>query len=121
MYRLHLTIHTAQHSHSEIEACKTYTWSNSSNTYTETGKYLHTYRDAYGCYTTDTLHLTVYNDSLAAVETRTECESYAWRGKTYNHSGTYHDTVEGAVHHQCDSIYTLNLTVGNEVVVTETI
>ena len=49
-------------------------------------------------------------DQTATV-TVTECGSYTWYGETYTTSGTYTHTVENAVDGECDSIYTLNLTI----------
>ncbi|MBQ9545981.1 MAG: VCBS repeat-containing protein, partial [Bacteroidales bacterium] len=126
VYHLNLTVHQAQHKSIKDTVCKTYAWSNqkgsrgTGNSYTSTDTYLNTYRDETNgnCYTTDTLRLTVYNDSFAAVEPRTECLNLTWRGTTYNTSGIYYDTVKRGVHGWCDSIYTLNLTIGNEVVAT---
>lgn len=39
------------------------------------------------------------------------CDEYLWHGLTLTASGTYRDTVFGAVEGGCDSIYTLTLTI----------
>ena len=76
---------------------------------------------------TDTLYVT--NDICSAEPlpactnryasaTQTACDSYQWRGRTLTASGTYSDTVTGAVVGGCDSIYTLTLTINQSVRVT---
>ena len=46
------------------------------------------------------------------------CDSYLWRGLSLTTSGTYTDTVYGVVDGECDSIYSLTLTVNHSVSVT---
>ena len=48
---------------------------------------------------------------LTAVITMSACDTYTWFGQTYSTTGTYTHTVENAVNGECDSIYTLNLTI----------
>nr|MCR4877989.1 T9SS type A sorting domain-containing protein [Bacteroidales bacterium] len=43
----------------------------------------------------------------------TTCDVFTWNGQTYTQSGTYTQTFQGA--NGCDSIVTLNLTVGQPV------
>ncbi|MDE5612653.1 MAG: hypothetical protein K2I90_11630, partial [Odoribacter sp.] len=64
----------------------------------------------HGCDSTVTLHLTVHPKHLIT-ESRDICEgeSVEFRGKRYDRSGTYYDSLKTAA--GCDSIYQLVLTV----------
>ena len=46
-----------------------------------------------------------------ATSSYSTCGSYTWRGRQLTASGTYNDTVTGAVTGGCDSIYTLTFTL----------
>ena len=88
-------------------------------TYKATGVYYDTVRYSQGCDSAVyTLNLTVLEDvKLAPVKDTIICfgETADWRGVTYKATGVYYDTVRYS--QGCDSaIYTLNLTVLNDVV-----
>lgn len=95
--------------------CEGYNWTNhgwTSQTLTQTGTYTHDYLTTQNCPSTDTLHLTVYNNTSAEF-TETACESYLWRNhnwsQEYTASGTYqhvYETDEG-----CVSTDVLHLTI----------
>ena len=67
----------------------------------------------YGCDSTTTLHLTVF-PSYSQTITSAICESgsYQFNGQTITQSGTYTANLSSV--NGCDSIVTLNLTVGTE-------
>ena len=79
------------------------------------GEYTLVHHDAnvYGCDSTTTLHLTVYPSYTQNI-TSMICQSgsYQFNGQTLTQSGIY--TANLTTIHGCDSIVTLNLTVGAE-------
>ena len=120
IFILNLTIHERVHESTRETKCDTFTWHGTR--YTMTGDYYDNHYDGNGCYVTDTLHLTIYSDSLSEVKVDSADSSYTWRGKKYTKSGFYRDTTENhAVHGVCDSIYQLSLSIGNDVVITEVV
>ena len=109
---LNLTVNASTHAAFNAEACDTYEWVNNGNTfnYTETGVYTNNYVNAEGCASTDTLHLTINNNSNQGY-TAAACNSYEWErdGQTYTTSGdkTYAYTAANG----CPSVDTLHLTI----------
>ena len=109
---LNLTINNSNTATDVQTACDSYTWmdgneytaSNSTATYTTT--------NAAGCDSVITLNLTI-NNSSSSTQTVVACDSYTWvNGLTYNESTntpmlTMYDS------HGCDSVVTLNLTIGH--------
>ncbi len=103
--------------------CNPYTWidgmsytsNNNSATYTLEGA------AASGCDSLVTLDLTLI-DFVTGTDTRTECNPYTWiDGVSYtsnNNSATF--TLEGAAASGCDSLVTLDLTLVNPTIVTDT-
>jgi hypothetical protein len=93
-------------------ACDTYTWIDG-NTYTASNSSAtHTLTNVAGCDSVVTLNLTLSN-SNTGTDVQTACDTYTWiDGNTYtasNSSATHTLTnVAG-----CDSVVTLNLTLGN--------
>jgi hypothetical protein len=89
----------------------TYTTSNSIATFTTT--------NAVGCDNVATLNLTI-NNSTASTDTQVACDSYTWvDGVTYTSSNSIatFTTTNGA---GCDNVATLNLTINNSTVSTDT-
>ena len=125
VYHLVLTVTNDQYVTETISACGSYTWRDGV-TYNATTQNVHMYvvsgATASGCDSVYTLDLTI-NSSETATETITACGSYTWRnGTTYNANNTTATyTVSSATVNGCDSIYTLNLTIGNNETATETI
>ena len=109
IYRIDLVIYNAGHRHYTEVACDTFFWHGSH--YSITGDYYFNRYDSNGCYVTDTLHLTVYSDSLSPIDTVLACATHEWRGYIFDTTGFYVDTVHGAVHGVCDSVYQLDLSV----------
>ena len=114
---LHLTIHNPVHQHTTEAVCEFYTWEHvdgTTSSYTESGDYTYSHRDAHGCTQVDTLHLTIYPSYDLEVYD-TVCQNnlpYVWRNITFDEgtvSGNYEFRRVSV--HGCDSIVTLHLTV----------
>ncbi len=89
------------------------TWNG--QTLTTAGTYTHTATAANGCDSVITLTLTV-NPTYNTTETLSVCPSalpYTWNGQTLTTDGTY--TFNGTTAAGCDSIVTLNFTVGQSM------
>lgn len=87
-------------------ACTSFTWNG--KTYTQSGNYADTTKNAAGCDSIVTLYLTI-NQSTQSEETETACDSLEWNGKWYKESGDYTYKTTNAA--GCDSTATLHLTV----------
>lgn len=117
---INLTINSASLTTQSITACDSYTWAVNGSTYTTSGSYQTILTNVEGCDSIITLNLTV-GYSYTDVLTITACDSYFWaaNGQTYTSSGSYSiSTFTGL---GCDSISTLNLTIGTNSVATQTI
>ncbi len=90
--------------------CDSYTWPINGILYTQSGQYIDTIQNSFGCDSIITLNLTILNSS-DSIFTDQACGSYFWplNGQTYSSSGFYNDTIPNAV--GCDSIVTLDLTI----------
>lgn len=93
-----------------VNACTSYEWPQTGQTYTANGLYYDTIPNAAGCDSILTLDLTIWMPTAATV-TEATCGSYYWEqtGLTYNFSGSYRDTIPNAA--GCDSIVTLQLLI----------
>ncbi|WP_300663959.1 T9SS type A sorting domain-containing protein, partial [Fluviicola sp.] len=94
-----------------VTACSAYTWAQTGLVYNTSGLYRDTIANAVGCDSIITLNLTINSPSAATV-TATGCGSYTWalNGQTYATGGSYTHTILNSV--GCDSVVTLNLTMG---------
>jgi photosystem II stability/assembly factor-like uncharacterized protein len=103
-----------------ITNCNNYTWSTSGVTYNTSGTYQATLTNAAGCDSIVTLNLTI-NNSSSATETITSCDTYTWplNGNTYSTTGNYTTIINNA--NGCDSVVTLDLTLGTSYANTETV
>ena len=109
---LHLTINHSSTGIDEQTACDSYEWIDGM-TYTEsTDVPTFTLRNAEGCDSVVTLHLTINNSQTNTVEA-TACDSYEWADETYTESGTYNKTFTAA--NGCDSVVTVHLTINHAV------
>jgi extracellular elastinolytic metalloproteinase len=108
---LNLTIGTSTAGNETVNICNSYTWSANTTTYTSSGSYTATLTNAAGCDSVATLNLTIASPS-AGSESVTQCNSYTWSANTttYTSSGSYTATLTNAA--GCDSVATLNLTIG---------
>jgi hypothetical protein len=96
----------------EVNACQSYTWDLTGETYTQTAIIYDTIETAdRQCDSIVTLNLTIWDyeegDTLA-VEA---CKSYTWYGHTYTQTGLYWDTVPSLSGQVCGTIKYLDLTI----------
>ncbi|MBP5541764.1 MAG: T9SS type A sorting domain-containing protein [Bacteroidales bacterium] len=110
MDTLHLTINPSTHNPYTVNTCDSYTWNwgDDSITFTLGGNYTRNYLNAYGCYSTDTLYLTIRRSTTADMSVDS-CDRYTWNGTTYTQGGsyTYHTTNLAG----CDSTINLSLNI----------
>lgn len=107
---LHLTVNHASTGIETVTACDSYTWHGATYTFsTDLPTFVTTNR--FGCDSTITLHLTM-GSTFTATENVNACDSYTWRGTAYSAGGIYERTVTSAIPGGCDSVFTLNLTLG---------
>ena len=90
-----------------------YQWNNNvldgqAFTPTQSNAYVVTAQDTLGCTGTDTVMVTVLENSVSTLS-ETALDSYTLNGQTYTQSGTYTQTLTAA--NGCDSTITLNLTL----------
>ena len=109
---LYLTLRKNSNTTYTKTVCDTYTWTaaegGDDSTYTTSGTYTFDYEAANGCPSTNTLVLTV-NQNSGHTDVELACDSIAWHGNKYYVSGTY--TYDYADGNSCPSIDTLELTV----------
>ncbi|PKR80207.1 metalloprotease [Brumimicrobium salinarum] len=115
---LNLTVNTPSSSTISEEVCNSYTWPANGQTYMSSGTYSETLTATNGCDSTVTLNLTVGSTITNAIN-ENACENFTWpvNGQTYTTSGTYTETLNTI--NGCDSIITLNLTVNNDISLSE--
>ncbi len=111
---LNLTIRNNSNTTFTEVACDAYVWTASNggddSVYTATGIYTFAYTAGNGCPSTNTLDLTVNQNSSTAY-TASACDSYTWNGIDYTVSGDYLFDYNDA--NNCPSVDTLHLTVNN--------
>ncbi len=105
---LKLTINQGTFTSTSITSCESYTWSINNQTYTLSGVYVRTYNNASGCFSADTLKLTI-NQGTYTSNNITSCGSYTWNGVTYTSSGIYTKSYTNSL--GCASVDTLKLTI----------
>jgi len=107
-----LTINNSTSTSISVSACNSYTWPNNGQSYNNSGIYTDVNINASGCIHTDTLNLTISNNSSNTI-TVTACDSYTWNidGQTYTSSGVYTSTTTNAS--GCTHVDSLVLTLGN--------
>lgn len=107
---LQLSVHKDYKDTSDVVVCDSYTWPVNNQTFYNSGIYNYPYRTASGCDSLLTLSLQInpsfiHNDTIRAID------EYTWpiNQETYTKSGIY--TASYLNKYDCDSLYTLNLTV----------
>ena len=123
---LMLTINTSTVHTTTASACTSYTWEaplGDGNTYNVSGTYTHVSVNAAGCPHTETLELTISNNT-SHTTTASACDTYTWSsplgtGNAYTVSGTYTNvTTNGA---GCTHTETLVLTINQSTAHTTTL
>ncbi|GAB5422324.1 MAG: hypothetical protein Crog3KO_29270 [Crocinitomicaceae bacterium] len=118
---LNLTINTPTSGSENVTACGSYTWSANGQTYTSAGTYTAVLTGSNGCDSTATLNLT-FGSAVTGTDVITACDSYTWiDGATYtssNNTATF--TIVGGAVSGCDSTVTLDLTINNSTIGSET-
>ena len=97
-----------------VERCDAYTLGG--ETYTQSGDYVQTFRDANGCDSVVLLHLTITNNGVpvySEVEINTCANPFVYNGETFTESGGYQQVLTAA--NGCDSIVLLWLHLGSGV------
>ena len=95
---------------------ETYTWNGQD--YATAGAYTANLSSVLGCDSTAILHLTVLPEVIRKTEyiSAPTNKIVNWRGKEYNETGIYYDTVHFVVNPLCDSvIYMLDLTIADNI------
>ena len=91
-----------------------YTWNG--NSYSSPGTYTATFINSAGCDSIATLNLSIGASVTGSPQNISICPSllpYTWNGNSYSAAGTYTVTLPSGS--GCDSIATLNLSIGNAV------
>ena len=118
---LHLTINSNPEIEQTAEACSSYDWTVSGQTfhYTASGDYVETITDG-NCSGTATLHLTIHTPAAGTNTAATICEgaTYTWNEVAYNEANTYYYDYTDA--NNCAVQDTLVLTVNAVVPGTNT-
>jgi len=96
--------------HIEINDCEPVTYNGI--TYSQSGHYeIERYPTAYHCDSIIILDIEIRNHIFTEINVSTCDDSYTWADNTYTESGIYQQTFTSV--HGCDSLVSLNLTVGN--------
>ena len=90
------------------QACGSYFWPKSGDTYTSSGVYTVPHVNSAGCDSTEVLNLEVNSIDTVHIYVDT-CDRYLWHGNLYEVGGIYNDTLTSS--HLCDSVTILHLTL----------
>ena len=115
---LDLNVHNSNSSIEVMNACENYYWSNSGQTYNQSGIYSTFLTNLYGCDSIVYLNLTILEESSNDFITN-GCDSISINGVTYTNSGNYIQYLTNTV--GCDSLLNLNLNISNSYLLTDTI
>lgn len=108
-----VVVYSTEPTFDTIMACDTYPWNGLICDHSDDYSTQVTTED--GCEITAHLHFILNEDYFTESETESACFEYFWprTGLTYSVSGIYNDTVENPNPMECDSIYTLYLTINS--------
>jgi hypothetical protein len=97
-------------------ACGSYTSPSGNHTWTTSGNYTDTIQNSIGCDSIISVYLTINNTTTSSISP-IDCDSYTSPSGNYSWtaSGNYVDTIPNV--NGCDSIISINLTIGNTTVV----
>ena len=111
---LHLIIHPSFHDTVQQDACDSYYWDRTDNTYYYTNIYSRNYKSesVWGCDSIYALDLRIHPSYPHPDENITDCDSYTWprNNTTYTQSSSVDLPLQSVW--GCDSNYHLNLTLG---------
>jgi len=96
------------------EACVSYTWDVTKETYLRDTIVSHTFQAGY-CDSVVTLYLTI-KQPIVGDTVADECNLFVWRDVTYITDTIVFDTIAGAASNGCDSIVRLSLKIGKPFV-----
>lgn len=115
---LNLTINHSNTGTDIHDVCDNYTWIDGITYTASNNDAQYTLTNAASCDSIVTLNLTVRYSTTATIS-EVACESFFWKGETYNQSGEYiYDTTN---HVGCDSTMMLDLTINSNSFATETL
>ena len=105
------TVNQSTSSMQTASNCEEYTWTQTGQTYTATGMYSDTITNTAGCDSVIWLDLTILDVTTSSI-TASACDSYTVPSgdETYTVTGNYTDTIPNMA--GCDSIITIDLTIG---------
>ena len=107
---INLSVYTASTSTFSQVACDQYT-APSGAIFTSSGSYMDTIANSHGCDSVMTINLTVNHSSSSTINPLACSGSYtAPSGAVFSSTGTYMDTIANFT--GCDSVITINLTIG---------
>ena len=117
---LNLTILNSFSNSASVGACGSYMWGVNGSTYSNSGTYSANFIGANGCDSTYSLNLIIGSPTSSSTSI-TACDSYFWAtdGQTYTNSGVYSVTLTNSS--GCDSLISLDLTIGGAASSSETI
>ena len=108
-----VTVYSTEPTYDTIMACDAYLWNGINCDHTDDYNAPVTTQE--GCEITAYLHFILNEDYYFESQTEASCDEYTWlkNGLTYYESGVYNDTVDNPNPIECDSIYTLYLTINH--------
>jgi hypothetical protein len=117
---LTLVINNSTYTTNNAAACNTYTWSETGQTYTQSGLYSYSTLNAQGCAWQHYLNL-VINTITSVTQSQSACSSYTWpvTGLSYTATGVYQGSSVNAA--GCNQTNQLNLTINSSSSSTQTI
>jgi hypothetical protein len=117
---LTLVINNSTYTTNNAAACNTYTWSETGQTYTQSGLYSYSTLNAQGCAWQHYLNL-VINTTTSVTQSQSACSSYTWpvTGLSYTATGVYQGSSVNAA--GCNQTNQLNLTINSSSSSTQTI